>query len=62
LAEPEDQFESISSAAVLETSGTRTGGKLSRGVKNSNPNVIIGRNLKKENCNHSTITGCTTVN
>jgi hypothetical protein len=30
-------------------SGTKTGGKLSREVNDSNPNAIIsGRNLKKE--------------
>jgi hypothetical protein len=56
------QFEAISSVVVLGTSGTRTGGKLSRGVKNSNLNAIIGRNLKKENCDHATITGCGTAN
>jgi hypothetical protein len=49
LAEPEDQFEPISSVVVLEMSETRTGSKLSRGVNDSNPNaIIIGRNLKKE--------------
>jgi hypothetical protein len=62
LAEPENQFELLSSVVVLETSGTRTDGKLSRGVNSSNPNAIIGRNLKKENCGHSTITGCGTAN
>jgi hypothetical protein len=55
------RFEAISSVVVLETSGTRTGGKLSRGVKNSNPNAIMGHNLKKANCDHSTITGCGTA-
>jgi hypothetical protein len=56
------QFEAISSVVFLETSGTRTGRKLSRGFRNGNPNVIISLDLKKENYDHSTITGCGTAN
>jgi hypothetical protein len=56
------RFEAISSVVVLETSGTITGGKLSREVRNGNPNAIISRDLNKENCDHSATTGCSTAN
>jgi hypothetical protein len=42
---------------MLETSWTTTGRSSSRGVRNGNPNAIIGRDLKKENYDHNAFTG-----